>query len=211
MYNFIFSFVKSSYSDFLASGFMDLAEIDDYLNMYPSFENLKQNFNDKPHRVKWRSKQVVDYAVMADIARKLGKYCIYIEDDVVSSTEIYKDIMDGVQRFSDQNWTIIEFSPLGFIGKLFKAEDLEVFSKFLLLFFDERAVDNMHNLFRKLQGQDQQITYKPSLFQHFGRFSSFAHKTRRKLNHAVDVHFNDMDPIDKEAIDKLRKEIKRDG
>ncbi|PNJ83788.1 MGAT4D isoform 9, partial [Pongo abelii] len=83
-------------------------------------------------------------------------------------------------NISSNNWFFIEFSMLGFIGKLFRSEDLTQFVRFFLMFYKEKPVDWLLNdifqgdcMKRKKQIR---IRYKPSLFRHVGIHSSFPGK-----------------------------------
>ena len=126
-----FSYIKDQYGEHLSSGFILIMEVDQ--SAYPPLDNLKRNYNDPPFRVKWRSKQVVDYAFMFYVGKNLSKYYMQIEDDVISSMKLLTKIKDGIAK-AQQQWTTLEFAYLGFIGKLYKAEDLERFAEFLCCF-----------------------------------------------------------------------------
>ena len=174
---------------------------------YPKLENLKRNYKDPDERVRWRSKQVIDYAVMAETGRALAKYFLQIEDDVISSMNLYKHIMDTVHRYHDKPWTILEFSVLGYIGKLFKSEDLGRFATFLRLFYYEQPVDWLFPYFFKLLTQKGPINIKPSLFQHFGQHSSFSPKTNKGLNKSKDKQFAHEDPLDHKDMEQLENRL----
>jgi alpha-1,3-mannosylglycoprotein beta-1,4-N-acetylglucosaminyltransferase A/B len=47
----------------------------------------------------------------------------------------------------DQNkWKMIEFSELGFIGKLFRCSDLPMFMHMFLLYSFNKPIDLIHNI-----------------------------------------------------------------
>ena len=54
-----------------------------------------------------------------------SEYYIQLEDDVIANPKYLKFIY---QKVSDQvdNWFMLEFSSLGFIGKLFRTQSLTV-------------------------------------------------------------------------------------
>ena len=58
----IIQYIQQTYSDYLQSGFLKIMQVNK--KAYPPLEGLKHNFNDEEDRVKWRSKQVVDFAYM---------------------------------------------------------------------------------------------------------------------------------------------------
>ena len=78
-------------------------------------------------------------------------------------------------------WTILDFSELGFIGKLFRSEDLEKLAAFLAFYYDEQPVDWLIVYFLKNMGQDEKYFHIPALFQHFGLKSSFNFLQENKL------------------------------
>ncbi|ESO02689.1 hypothetical protein HELRODRAFT_161981 [Helobdella robusta] len=78
-------------------------------------------------------------------------------------------------------WSILDFSVLGFIGKLLRSTDLNMLSTFLATFYDEQPVDWLIVYWIKNMGANQMLSYKPSLFQHFGLRSSFNFRQDNKL------------------------------
>lgn len=68
---------------------------------------------------------------------------------------------------------MLEFSTLGYIGKLYKSAHLPLLARFLFLFYQEMPCDWLMSHFRELLTQKETILFKPSLFQHMGTFSSF--------------------------------------
>uniref|UniRef100_A0A8C4RVV2 Alpha-1,6-mannosyl-glycoprotein 4-beta-N-acetylglucosaminyltransferase-like n=1 Tax=Erpetoichthys calabaricus TaxID=27687 RepID=A0A8C4RVV2_ERPCA len=147
--------------------------------LYPSFEGLKQNFNDPEDRVKYRSKQNVDYAFLANFCTVLSQYYLILEDDVYCSKNFLTSIKKHVSGLQGP-WATITFSKLGYIGKLYHSEDLPKLARFLLMFYDEMPCDWLLEHFHQSKAQKEMIRFKPSLFQHVGSFSSF-HDTPNKL------------------------------
>lgn len=164
--------IALKYGHHLQSGFIQVLQVSkDY---YPPLENLKRNFNDEPSRVSWRAKQVMDYALMFLYSRDLASYYIQLEDDVTCG----KNFVAGIRQYinlktHDGLWAMLEFSELGFIGKLFKSSDLEKLATFMTLFYEEQPVDWLMNYFRMSMGQGKIFLRKPTLFQHIGLKSSF--------------------------------------
>merc|ERR1712227_380838 len=99
----------------------------DYLkNGIGSKESLKLLWGDDMKRTLWRTKQALDYIYLWKIAEPLCEYFLQLEDDVLAKRDFMRYIDSKVNTWqSDPNgkdWHPMEFSPLGFIGKLFKAE-----------------------------------------------------------------------------------------
>ncbi|XP_031464376.1 alpha-1,6-mannosyl-glycoprotein 4-beta-N-acetylglucosaminyltransferase isoform X1 [Phasianus colchicus] len=140
---------------------------------YPTLEGLKRNYNDPEARVKFRSKQNVDYAYLVTFAANLSSYYLMIEDDVLSAKSFFTAIRKAVASQEGSNWATLEFSKLGYIGKLYRSSDLPRLACFLLLFYQEMPCDWLLDHFRLLLTQKDVIRFKPSLFQHMGLYSSF--------------------------------------
>ena len=150
-------------------------------------DNLKRNFGDKADRVHWRSKQVVDFSFMFLYCRNLSTFYLQIEDDVITA----KDYLLSIQEYislQTKHWASLEFSELGFIGKLFKSADLNKLAQYMMLFYDEQPVDWLIRYFRLSMAQVEVKLRKPTLFQHMGKKSSF---DIRKSNNLKDRYFDD--------------------
>ncbi|XP_062372506.1 LOW QUALITY PROTEIN: alpha-1,3-mannosyl-glycoprotein 4-beta-N-acetylglucosaminyltransferase C-like [Sardina pilchardus] len=142
-------------------------------DLYPPLTGLKRNFNDAPDRVTFRSKQNVDYSFLVHFSANLSQYFIMVEDDVLCAQGFLSAIRKHVLKMGSTRWTTLEFSKLGYIGKLYHSEDLPLLARFLLLFYQEMPCDFLLSHFRTLLMQDKVIRMRPSLFQHMGKFSSF--------------------------------------
>jgi len=70
-------------------------------------------------RVSWRAKQVADYAALFAFSAGQSQYYLHLEDDVQCAAGFVHDVKQFIQ---DQRsvWAMLEFSELGFIGKLFR-------------------------------------------------------------------------------------------
>ena len=180
----IVQYFKDNYNDLLSSGVILLRVADQ--NKYPKLDGLYRTYNDPEVRVQWRAKQVVDYAIMFKYAEPLSKYYLQIEDDVTAASDWLKKIKDDIAK-QKLAWSSLEFSTLGFIGKLLKNEDLKRMSEFLHLFYDRQPVDWLYPYFIKLMANKRVPVRKPTLFQHKGQISSL--KTKKKRN-SLDKYFD---------------------
>nr|XP_033484937.1 alpha-1,3-mannosyl-glycoprotein 4-beta-N-acetylglucosaminyltransferase C isoform X1 [Epinephelus lanceolatus] len=144
-------------------------------DVYPSVTGLKRNYNDALDRVSFRSKQNLDYSFLVHYSAGLGRYYLQLEDDVFCAKNFLSTIKRHVkeQEAKKTTWTMLEFSALGYIGKLYKSENLPLLARFLFLFYQEMPCDWLMSHFRVLLTQKEPIIFKPSLFQHMGTFSSF--------------------------------------
>merc|ERR1719428_2139593 len=140
-------------------------------------------YKDDPHRVRWRSKQNVDYAFLMYYAAPLAKYYLQIEDDLSFAPNWVARMSDFIMQTyplqwrSPENspWRLIDFSELGFIGKMFQGDDVIRLAQFLLLFYDQMPCDLLLGQWMVSMTQPKRINYwksHPSLFMHVGVFRS---------------------------------------
>lgn len=141
------------------------------------------NYKDEPKRVKWRSKQNVDYAFLMYYAAPLAPYYLQLEDDInfapnwISKITGYLTSSFPPTYRSKENapWRLIDFSQLGFIGKMFQSNELTRLAQFLLLFYDQMPCDILLGQWVLSMTQGKKIEYwksHSSLFQHVGIFRS---------------------------------------
>jgi len=71
-------------------------------------------------RVRWRAKQVVDYAALFAFSAGQSEYYLQLEDDVLCAPGYVSDIRQFIEKHQRTVWAMLEFSELGFIGKLFR-------------------------------------------------------------------------------------------
>ncbi|NWW73589.1 MGT4B acetylglucosaminyltransferase, partial [Climacteris rufus] len=156
---------------------------------YPDLSNLKKTLGDSEDRVRWRTKQNLDYSFLMLYAQPKGTFYLQLEDDIIAKPDYIESIKSFAAQQS-QDWIILEFSQLGFIGKLFKSEDLPLTAEFFLMFYKDKPIDWLldHLLWVKACNPEKDATHcekeksklriraKPSLFQHIGLHSSLAGK-----------------------------------
>lgn len=140
---------------------------------YPSLEGLKRNYNDPEDRVRFRSKQNVDYAFLLNFCTNLSQFYMMLEDDVRCSRNFLTALKKVITSREGSYWVTLEFSKLGYIGKLYHSRDLPRLAHFLLMFYQEMPCDWLLIHFRGLLAQKDVIRFKPSLFQHMGYYSSY--------------------------------------
>ncbi|XP_051238791.1 alpha-1,3-mannosyl-glycoprotein 4-beta-N-acetylglucosaminyltransferase C-like isoform X3 [Dicentrarchus labrax] len=140
---------------------------------YPSLDGLKRNYNDPEDRVRFRSKQNVDYAFLLNFCTNLSHFYMMLEDDVRCSRNFLTALKKVITSRDGSYWVMLEFSKLGYIGKLYHSKDLPRLAHFLLMFYQEMPCDWLLIHFRGLLAQKDVIRFKPSLFQHMGYYSSY--------------------------------------
>jgi len=70
-------------------------------------------------RVRWRAKQVSDYVALFSFAAGQSQFYLHLEDDVRCAPGFVADVRRFVRQ-QNSVWAMLEFSELGFIGKLFR-------------------------------------------------------------------------------------------
>ncbi|XP_029429194.1 alpha-1,3-mannosyl-glycoprotein 4-beta-N-acetylglucosaminyltransferase C-like [Rhinatrema bivittatum] len=148
-------------------------------DMYPPLEGLKRNYNDPEERVKFRSKQNVDYAFLVNFCANLSSYYLMLEDDVQCAKSFFTAIRKVLALRENSYWVTLEFSKLGYIGKLYRSSDLPRLAQLLFLFYQEMPCDWLLTYFRLLLTQKDVMRFRPSLFQHIGSYSSFQGNANR--------------------------------
>ncbi|KAG3268096.1 mannosyl (alpha-1,3-)-glycoprotein beta-1,4-N-acetylglucosaminyltransferase, isozyme A [Ictidomys tridecemlineatus] len=116
-----------------------------------------------------------------------------LEDDIIVKQNYFNTIKNFALQLSSEEWMILEFSQLGFIGKMFQAPDLTLIVEFIFMFYKEKPIDWLldHILWVKVcnpekdakhcdrQKANLRIRFRPSLFQHVGLHSSLSGKIQK--------------------------------
>ncbi|XP_058049024.1 alpha-1,3-mannosyl-glycoprotein 4-beta-N-acetylglucosaminyltransferase-like protein MGAT4D [Ahaetulla prasina] len=182
--------IIKSFPNEVNSGALEV--ISPHESFYPDFSNLKETFGDSKERVRWRSKQNLDYSFLMMYAQQKGTYYLQLEDDIMANPRYLYTINYFIEQKLSQEWIVLEFSQLGFIGKLFRCKDLPLIVEFFLMFYKDKPIDWLldHLISVKVcnpekngrdcesQKSNLRIRYKPSLFQHVGIHSSLTGKTQ---------------------------------
>ncbi|ELT89802.1 hypothetical protein CAPTEDRAFT_214969 [Capitella teleta] len=168
--------IREKYGSKIDSG--SLIVIETRPGSYPNMTDLKATYGDEQERVLWRSKQAVDFALMWSYGHRWAYYYMQLEDDVISTPGFVSTIHNFIKS-QKTSWICLGFSNLGFIGKLYKSEDISRLAKFVMTFFDQHPVDFLLGYFNVIMHNQQVIFRKPSLFQHIGVESSLSEKIQR--------------------------------
>lgn len=180
--------VQTNLPDAVSSGVIEV--ISPSPHFYPDFSDLKETFGDPKERVRWRTKQNLDYSYLMLYAQLKGTYYLQLEDDIVAKQGFFDSMKIYIDQVLSEEWLFLEFSQLGFIGKLFHSSDLPLIVEFILMFHKDKPIDWLldHILWVKVcnperdskhcSGEKARLkrTYKPSLFQHVGLHSSLPGK-----------------------------------
>ncbi|XP_041360411.1 alpha-1,3-mannosyl-glycoprotein 4-beta-N-acetylglucosaminyltransferase B-like [Gigantopelta aegis] len=183
--------VHSLFRDHIQSGLLEV--IAPPAGFYPDLEHLKESFGDTKTRVRWRTKQNLDYSFLMLHARSRGVYYVQLEDDVIAKPGYLSIMKSFAHQQKIDDWMLLEFSALGFIGKMFKSADLPYVVEFFLMFYADKPIDWLldHLLMVKVCNPEKDLKhcgrmklavrrrFKPSLFQHVGVTSSLKGKVQK--------------------------------
>uniref|UniRef100_A0A8C7N5C7 Alpha-1,3-mannosyl-glycoprotein 4-beta-N-acetylglucosaminyltransferase A n=1 Tax=Oncorhynchus kisutch TaxID=8019 RepID=A0A8C7N5C7_ONCKI len=183
--------LEKEFSIEFSSGLLEV--ISPPASYYPDLKDLKETFGDSRERVRWRTKQNLDYSFLMMYAVSKGVYYVQLEDDIVAKPNYFATMKNFALQLSSEDWMILEFSQLGFIGKMFQAPDLNLIVEFILMFYKEKPIDWLldHILWVKVcnpekdakhcerQKSSLRVRFRPSLFQHVGLHSSLAGKIQK--------------------------------
>nr|KAG5699830.1 hypothetical protein BaRGS_034604 [Batillaria attramentaria] len=176
--NAVLQRIKSTYPQQLQSGLLLVVSAPDTEHIFRN-NKIKRTFNDSIERVRWRSKQNLDYAALMEFCVPLATYYLQIEDDVLAAPNYVQHIQDFVRANSGKSWAGLEVCPHGFIGKLFRSSDLPKLVSILRIFYLEMPCDFLIHHFYSLMLQKNVIRRKGTLFFHQGMYSSLGNVTRK--------------------------------
>ncbi|XP_041638451.1 alpha-1,3-mannosyl-glycoprotein 4-beta-N-acetylglucosaminyltransferase A-like [Cheilinus undulatus] len=183
--------ISSNFPKEVQSGLLEVVSPSQFY--YPDFSGLSETFGDAKDRVKWRTKQNLDFSFLMFYAQDKGTYYVQLEDDVVAAADYFSTMKSFADQEASKGWLYLEFSTLGFIGKLFRTRDLPMIAEFFLMFHRDKPIDWLldHILWVRVCNPEKDSTdcqkkkealkqrYKPSLFQHIGLHSSLSGKIQR--------------------------------
>ncbi|XP_025032513.1 alpha-1,3-mannosyl-glycoprotein 4-beta-N-acetylglucosaminyltransferase C-like [Python bivittatus] len=170
--------IKAKFSEHTNAG--RLLVIQSSTASYPPLWNVKAQHWGNREEIGSAAKQNVDYAYLLNFCANLSHYYLMLEDDTVCATN-FVSIIQGYIKDRKEHWITIAFSRLGFIGKLYHNPDLTRLARFLLMFYHDMPGDWLLGLFHKSRAQESPIIFRPSLFQHVGKVSSF-HNIETEIN-----------------------------
>ncbi|KAK6627539.1 hypothetical protein RUM44_010017 [Polyplax serrata] len=185
--------IEIQFAEHLHSGLIDV--IAPHSSYYPDLNNLKQTLGDSPERVKWRSKQNLDFALLMMYCQSKATFYVQLEDDILAKKNFITTMKTfALKKIAKKDpWFVLVFCQLGFIGKMFRCVELPMVIQFFLMFFNDKPVDWLLDdlLTTRVCRMDLQpkdckvvktklwVTYKPSLFQHIGTHSSLKGKVQK--------------------------------
>ncbi|XP_069945312.1 alpha-1,3-mannosyl-glycoprotein 4-beta-N-acetylglucosaminyltransferase B isoform X3 [Cherax quadricarinatus] len=185
--------IERKFPEHLDSGLLEV--ISPPQSFYPDMDKLRQTLGDPMERVRWRTKQNLDFAFLMMYAQPKGTFYVQLEDDIQTKKGYIATMKKfALQKTSEKkNWFVLDFCQLGFIGKMFKCVELPYLVQFFIMFYNDKPVDwlldyliqtKICNLDKdtkhcKKAKENVWIHFKPSLFQHIGTHSSLKGKVQK--------------------------------
>lgn len=109
--------IEVRFSQYVESGLIEV--LSPPASYYPNMDKLKITLNDPPERVRWRSKQNLDFGFLMAYAQPKATFYVQLEDDILAKrgfVTIMKNFaLDKTAR--KEPWFVLDFCQLGFIGK----------------------------------------------------------------------------------------------
>ena len=148
---------------------------------YPYLDKLPRLYGDTPKRVKWRSKQSLDYSFLYYYCVGLGEYFVQLEDDIIAVEKYLSKMQMFIEINKHQPWSVLELGARGFIGMTYKGEHLSSLAKFVRFFFWVMPVDWLFRFYNDifLHGNPTKYKLRPPIFKHVGVYSSLDGQMRK--------------------------------
>lgn len=108
--------IEVRFSQYVENGLIEV--LSPPASYYPNMEKLKITLNDPPERVRWRSKQNLDFAFLMAYAQPKATFYVQLEDDILAKRG-FVTIMKNFaldKTVHREPWFVLDFCQLGFIG-----------------------------------------------------------------------------------------------
>lgn len=109
------------------SGSLEVISVPDFL--YPS-ELHEQPTEYSQRKKRWQMKQVLDFCFLMAYAQPKATYYLQLEDDIIAKEMYFTTLTQFIRNLNSNDWFCVQFSVLGFIGKLFQSKHLPEFVHF---------------------------------------------------------------------------------
>lgn len=133
--------IERKFPEHLESGLLEV--ISPPQSFYPDMDKLRQTLGDPMERVRWRTKQNLDFAFLMMYSQPKGTFYVQLEDDIQTKKGYIATMKKfALQKTSEKkNWFVLDFCQLGFIGKMFKCVELPYLVQFFIMFYNDKPVD----------------------------------------------------------------------
>nr|CAD7265883.1 unnamed protein product [Timema shepardi] len=161
------------------------------VSYYPDMESLQQTLGDPPERVRWRTKQNLDFAFLMMYAQPKATFYVQLEDDILAKKNFISIMKNyALQKIAEKSpWFVLEFCQLGFIGKMFKCVELPWLVQFFLMFYNDKPVDWLldHLISTKICSLDKDSSQISHLTSHLTLLYSLSEKCLERWIDKVNV------------------------
>lgn len=110
--------LQRCFSDHIESGLIEV--ISPHPSYYPDMNKLRITLNDPLERVKWRSKQNLDFSFLMAYSQTKATFYVQLEDDILAKRgfiSIMKQFAVAKTVKDQDLWLVLDFCQLGFIGE----------------------------------------------------------------------------------------------
>uniref|UniRef100_A0A8C6RNJ8 MGAT4 family, member C n=1 Tax=Nannospalax galili TaxID=1026970 RepID=A0A8C6RNJ8_NANGA len=184
--NCVADMVKTKLKRQVKSGSLEVISIPAFF--YPNMLYEKPSTEDSENLLlfifNFQVKQALDFCILMLYAQPKAMYYLQVK---ICKNIYFTKIKDFINNITSKNWFYVEFSVLGFIGKIFRSEDLPELIHFFLMFYKVKPIDMFLDDFTLIKTCDWgeslrtcvqlkkevHVQYRPSLFQYVGLYSSF--------------------------------------
>lgn len=113
--------IQTRFPEYCENGLIEV--ISPPASYYPDWNKLRITLNDPVERVKWRSKQNLDFAFLMAYSQIKATFYVQLEDDILAKRgyiTIMKRFAVAKTAKQDQDpWFVLDFCQLGFIGEFY--------------------------------------------------------------------------------------------
>lgn len=114
--------IQSRFPEYIDNGLIEV--ISPPASYYPDWKKLRVTLNDPIERVKWRSKQNLDFSFLMAYSQIKATFYVQLEDDILAKRgyiTIMKRFAVAKTAKQDQDpWFVLDFCQLGFIGEFYE-------------------------------------------------------------------------------------------
>ena len=82
----------------------------------------------------------MDYSYLWNWADGKSEFFLQLEDDIIAQHG-FLSFIEKSQSSENDPWFVLEFSTLGFIGKLFRTENLKLLTEYVMVLYKSKPVD----------------------------------------------------------------------
>lgn len=170
--------LKIKYGRLFTDGTLKFTRVDPL--RYPDFNRESPDIMEAKDRYMWRMKQCFDAGLLFEACIGLAPYHLHIEDDVEIKEGFFERLFSTIHCYEGRNWSSIRFGNSGFIGHLFRGEELEKIAVLLQAFHEEMPVDWLIDYYCKIKAVSGSVmaVHREGYITHIGVKSSLPGQER---------------------------------